>query len=130
MSSKRDVHQQIVDVVAAQVRVAVGRQHFEDPFMQAQDGNVERAAAQIVDRDDAFLALVETVGQRRRGRLIHQAQDFETRDASGVLGGLPLGIVEIRGNGDDGLRDGLAQRGLGVDSSACAECAPKLPAAS
>ena len=111
---ERDAQQQIVDIVAAQVRVAVGRQHFEDAVVQPQDRNVERAAAQIVNRDDAFFALVETVGQRRGGRLIHQAQDFEAGDAAGVLGGLALGVVEIRGHGDDGLRDRLAQRGFGV----------------
>ena len=111
---ERDAQQQIVDIVAAQVRVAVGREHFEDSVLQSQDRDVERAAAEIVDRDDAFFALVEPVGERRRGRLIDQAQHFEAGDASGVLGGLPLRIVEIRGHGDHGLRDRLAQRGFGI----------------
>ena len=94
---ERDAHQQVVDVVAAQVCVAVGGQNFEDAFMQAQNGNIERAAAQIVDRDHSVFALIESVGQRRGRRLIHQPQHFESRDAPGVLGGLPLRVVEVGG---------------------------------
>jgi len=58
---------------------------------------------------------VSIVGQRGSGRLIDQAQDLESGDASGILGGLALPVVEIRGNGDHGLRDRHAQRGLGIE---------------
>ena len=43
--------QQQIDVVAAEVRVAVGRQHLEDAVLDAEDRDVERAAAEVVDRD-------------------------------------------------------------------------------
>ncbi len=101
---ERDPQQAVVDVVAAQVRVAVGGQDFEDAVLQLQDGDVEGAAAQIVDGDDAFLALVETVGQRGRGRFVDQAQHFEPGDAAGVARGLPLRVVEVGRHGDDGFR--------------------------
>ncbi len=111
---ERDAQQQIVDVVAAQVRVAVGGQNFEDPVVQFENRDVERAAAEIVHRNDAVLALVEPVGQRRGGRFIHQAQNFETRDASGVLGGLALGVVEVSRHRDDGLVHRHAEILLGI----------------
>ena len=56
--------------------------------------------------------LVETVGERGRGRLVDDAQHFKAGDLAGVLGGLALGVVEIGGNGDDGLIDLLAEMGL------------------
>ncbi len=60
-----------------------------------------------------FLLLVEAVGERRGRRLVDDAQHLEAGDLAGVLGRLALGIVEVGGNGDDGLRDGLAELGLG-----------------
>ena len=49
---ERDPQQQIIDVVAAQMRVAVGREHFENPVVQFENRDVEGAAAQIVNGDD------------------------------------------------------------------------------
>ena len=54
----------LVEIVAAQERVAVRRLHFEHAFAEFEDGDVERAAAQVVDRDGLVLFLVEAVGQR------------------------------------------------------------------
>ena len=96
------------------MRVAVGGQHFEDAVVQLQDGDVERAAAEVVHGDDAVLALVQSVGERCRGRFVDQAQNFQTRDAAGVLGGLALRVVEIRRHRDHRLRDRLAEVRFGV----------------
>ena len=60
-----------------------------------------------------FLLLVEAVGERGRRRLVDDAQHLEAGDLAGVLGGLALGVVEVGGNGDDGLRDLLAELGFG-----------------
>ena len=114
MSSKRDRDQQVVDVVAAEVRVAVGGDDFEDAVVQLENRNVEGAAAEVVDRDDAVLLLVEAVGERCGGRLVDQAQDFESGDAAGVFRGLTLRVVEICGDGDDRLRDRLSEKAFGV----------------
>ena len=32
-------------------------------------------------------------------------KDLQTHDDPGILGGLALGVIEVRGDGDDGLRD-------------------------
>ena len=88
------------------MRVAVGREHLIDVAFggrnQLENRNVKRAAAKIVDSHAAALLFVQAVGQRRGRRFVHQAQDFETRQASRVARGLALRIVEIRGHGDHG----------------------------
>jgi hypothetical protein len=108
------IHDALVEVVAAQVRVAVGGLHLEHAVADFQHGDVERAAAEIVHGDLFFLLLVEAVGQRGRGRLVDDAQHFEACDAARVLGRLPLAVVEVRRHGDDRLGDRLAQERLGV----------------
>ena len=103
----------LVDVVAAQVGVAVGGLHFHHAVAHFEDGDVERAAAEVVDGDGFVLLLVEPVGQRRGGRLIDDAHDFQAGDLAGVFGGLALRVVEIGRDGDDGLGDLFAQIGFG-----------------
>ena len=103
----------VVDVVATEVRVAVGADDLHDVVADLEDRDVERAAAEVVDRDDLVVLLVEAVRERRRGRLVDDALDVEARDAAGVLGGLALRVVEVRGDGDDRLGDRLAEVVLG-----------------
>ena len=104
----------VIPVVAAQMGVAVGRQNFEHAVRNFQNGDVERAAAQVVDHDLAALVLIQPVGERRRRRLIDDTQDVQTRDLARVLGRLTLAVREVRGTGDDRLRDFRAQIRLRV----------------
>src|SRR6185503_7142636 len=67
----------------------------------------------VVNGDEVVLGLVEAVGQRGRRGLVDDALDVQAGDATSVLGGLPLRVVEVRGDGDDRLRDLLAQIILG-----------------
>ena len=101
-----------VEIFAAEEGVAVGRFDLEDAVAELEDGNVEGAAAQVVDRDGAVVALVEAIGQGRRRGLVDDAFHVEPGDASGVLGGLALGVVEVGRNRDHGLADGFAKIGL------------------
>src|SRR5712691_9299209 len=109
--------EQIVDVVAAEMRVAVRGEHLEDIAFgrgnELQDGNIESAAAEIVNGDFAALFFVQAVGQRRGSGFIDEAKNFEAGDFASVLGGLALGVVEVGGDGDDGAVDGFAEVGLG-----------------
>ncbi len=98
------VHDPHVEVFPAEEGIAVGRFHFKQAIVDLEDGDVEGAAAKVIDRDRLGLFLVKAVGERRGGRLVDDAQHFEARDLAGVLGRLALGVVEIGGHGDDGLR--------------------------
>ena len=78
-------------------------------------GHVEGATTEVEDEDGLLLVLlVEAVGERRGGGLVDDAQHLEAGDLARLLGGGALGVVEVGGDGDDGLVDGVAQVGLGV----------------
>src|SRR4030042_1152702 len=53
----------LVAVVAAGVRVPVGRLDLDDAFADLEDRDVERPAAEVVDGDRLVLLLVPAVGQ-------------------------------------------------------------------
>ena len=108
------LHDRLVEIVAAQVRIAVGGLDLEHAVADVEHGDIERAAAEVVDRDLLVLLLVETVGKRCRSRLVDDAEHLETRNRAGILRRLTLRVVEVRGHRDDGLRDLLAKIGLGV----------------
>ena len=100
----------LIEIVAAKVRVAVRRLHFKHAIAQFQDRNIERTAAQIVNRDALFLAfLVESVGERRGGRLIDDSLDLQTGNLARILGRLTLRIIEVSGNRYDRLGDRMAE---------------------
>ena len=99
----------LVPVVAAQVVVARGGENLEDAVAQLEHGHIERAAAQVEDQDLLILIhLVEAVSQSRGCGLVDDALDIEAGDLAGVLRGLALRVVEVRGDGDDGFGDGAA----------------------
>ena len=106
------VDQDDVEVLAAEEGVAVGRLDLEHAVADLEDRDVERAAAKVIDGDRLAVLAVEAVGQRRGGRLVDDAQDFEAGDLAGVLGRLALGVVEVGRDGDDRLGDLLAEVGL------------------
>ena len=114
-----EVDDALVEVFAAQERVAVGGQHFELHLAvdvgDLDDRDVERAAAQVIDGDlaVALAVLVEAERERRGGRFVDDALDVQARDAAGVLGGLALAVVEVGRHRDDGLGHFLAEVVLG-----------------
>ena len=123
------IDQDLIEIVAAQVGVAVGGLDLEDAVADVENGNVEGAAAQVEDGDLFVLLLVESIRQGRGGRLVDDAHallvllaglrifdlpfGFEAGDLGGIDGSLPLGVVEVGGHGDDGLAHGVAEVGLG-----------------
>src|SRR5260370_2138014 len=97
--------EKIVDVVAAEVRVTVGGKNLKNVAFgggdELEDGNVKGTASEIVDGDFAALLFVQAVGEIRGSWFVDEAENFEAGNFASVLGGLGLGIVEIRGTGEN-----------------------------
>ena len=103
------VHDLLVEVFPSEVRVPRRRLDLVDPVSELQDRDVEGPSAQVIDGDDLAPLPLEAVGERRGGRLVDDAEDLESCDPAGVPCRLSLGVVEVRGNGDDRLVDLLAE---------------------
>jgi hypothetical protein len=87
----------------------------EDTALDVKEGNIESSTTEIVDEDVPLLlglAGAETVGDSGGGRLVDDTEDVKTSDGTGVLGGLTLVVVEVGGDGNDGLLNLLAELGL------------------
>lgn len=108
------VDQHVVEVVAAQMRVAVGGLHLEYAVAQFEDRNIERTAAEVVDGDlHVVLLLVEAVGQCGGRRLVDDPAHLQTRDLARLLRGLTLRIGEVGRHRDHGFRNLLSEVILG-----------------
>ena len=108
------VEQALIKVIAAQVVVAGSGQYLLYAVAHFDDGNIEGAAAQVVDHDLLLAFLIDAVGKGSRSRLIDDTLDLQTGNLAGVLGGLALGIGEVGGNGNDCFGDLFAQVALGI----------------
>ena len=98
------VDNHVVEVVASEVRVAVGRFHFEYAVAQFQNRNIERAASEVVYGDLHILVrLIQAVGQRCGRRFVDDTAHFQTGDFARFLGSLALRVGEVGRNGDDGF---------------------------
>ncbi|MCY1423366.1 NAD-specific glutamate dehydrogenase [compost metagenome] len=90
----------MIEVVTTQGAVATGGHDFEDTAGQAQNGNIEGAATQVVNRYNTFGVLIQAVSHSCRGRLVEQAQYVKAGQLGRVLGRLALSVVEIGRHGD------------------------------
>ena len=87
-------HDALVEVVAAEAGIAAGGQHRKGAVFDLDDGDVEGAAAEVIDQDLLGRFVVKAVGHGGGGRLIDDAQDVQACDAARILGGLALAVVK------------------------------------
>ena len=106
------VHDPGVKVFTTEEGVAVGRLDLDHAIADFEHGHVEGTAAKVVDHDRAFALLLQPVGHGSSRRLVDDPLDLETGDLAGVLGRLPLCVVEVGGDRDHGLGHLLAEIGL------------------
>ena len=95
----------LVEILAPEMRIAVGRENLEDSFAHVEDRNIECPTAEVENCDARILLFPETISQRGRGRFIDDSQHLDAGDAARVLGCLPLGIIEVGRHGNHRLGD-------------------------
>jgi hypothetical protein len=95
------------------VGITVGGLDLEDTLLDLQNGDIESTTTQIVDSDNTVSLLLKTVGKSGSGGLVNNTENVQTGNLTSILGGLTLRVVEISGDSNDGVLDGLAEVGLG-----------------
>ena len=112
---RRDV---LVPVGAAEVVVAVDADDLDVARVHFDDGDVERAAAEVVDehRLGPRRVLAHAVEDGRRGRFRDHVADVQPGDLTSLARGLLLREAEVGGAGNDDVLDRffLARVVLGV----------------
>ena len=106
----------MVEVVTAEVGVAVGGFHLEHSVAEFKDGNIESTSSEVEYCDFLLLGgLVKSVCERCGCRLVDDTHHLQACDLSGVLCSLALRVVEVSRDCNDRFRHGLAEivfRGL------------------
>ena len=110
----RILHDPLIEIIAAQMGVAAGGQHREGAVLDLDDGDIEGAAAQVIDQNLLRCFVVQAIGHRCGRRFVDDAQHVQPRDAACILRGLALAVVEVGGHRDDGFCHRLAEVALGV----------------
>ena len=128
-----------VEVLTTQVGVSSSSLDGENTTLDVKKRDIESTTTKIVDEDVPLLVRLsgtETVGDSGGGGLVDDTENVEASNGTGVLGGLTLVVVEVGGDGDDGLLDLLAELGLSdllhllillVAAPPCEMCAQILP---
>src|SRR5260370_35105897 len=84
--SFQTLQQQFVKVIAAELIVAVAGKHFGDVALNADDRNVEGAAAEVVDHGGVVGSIAETRGEAGGSRAIEGPTPFQACHHSGLRG--------------------------------------------
>ena len=111
----KPVDDALVPVVATKAGVAVGRLHFKHTVADFENRNVERAATKVEHEDGLIGGLfVESVCKCCSCRLVDDAENLKASNLPGLFGCGALRVVEVSGDGDDGLGDGVTEVRLGI----------------
>ena len=89
--------------------------YFKHTVANFQNAHVEGSATKVEYQNGfVFAAFVEAVCQSCSGWFVDNTQHFKTSDLPCFFCCSALCIVEVRGNGNNSLRDGVTQVSLGV----------------
>ena len=107
------VDDSLIEVLSPEKRIAAGREHFEHAVAHFHDGDIKRAAAQVVHRDLLTVAFAEAVCECGGRRLVDDSLNRQPGNLARVLCSLALNVVEVRGHGDDRFGDFVAEKLFG-----------------
>ena len=99
------VNQHFVQIVTAEVGVAVGTEYFKNVVADIENRDIECAAAKVKDRDLFVFLLFQAISQCCRGGFVDDTFNLEPGDLACIFGGLTLRVVKVSRYGDDGLLD-------------------------
>jgi hypothetical protein len=104
----------LVEVIATEMRIAIGRLHFDGIFRHFKDRDIEGTTTEVIHRDFFVFLLVETVGEGGRGRFIDDAADIEAGDLPASLVALRWRIVKVSWDSDNRISDFLTEFFFGI----------------
>jgi hypothetical protein len=109
------VDETVIKVLTTQMGVTGGGLDFEDTLLDGKERDIEGSSAEIENEDIALARdlLVKTVGDCSGGGLVDDTEDIHASNGTGVLGRLTLRVVEVGGDGDDGIVNGGTEVGFG-----------------
>jgi len=109
------VHNSVIEIFTTQVGITGDTDDLEDTTLNLEERDIEGTSTHIVDEDLLNLVglLVQTVRDGGGGRFVDDTEGVQTGNVGGVLGGLSLRVVEVGGDRDDGVGDGLSEVGVG-----------------
>jgi hypothetical protein len=95
----------VIEIFTTEMGVTVGGLNLENTVLNGEEGDIEGTTSKIEDENGFLLfdLFVETVGNGGSGGLVDDSLDVESGNRSGILGSLSLGIVEVSGDGNDGV---------------------------
>ena len=108
---KAEIDKLVIEIFSTEMGVTVGSFYLEDTFLNGEEGDIESTTTEIEDKNFLLcLGLsIETVSNSSSGWLVDDSENFKSRDSSGILSGLSLGIVEISWDSDDSLFNWLSE---------------------
>jgi len=108
---KAVVDDSVIEIFTTQVSVTIGGLNFEDTVFNGKEWNIKSTTTKIENENVAltFSLLVKTVSDSSGGGFVDNTLDVETRDGTSILGGLSLWVIEISGDSDDGVLNGLSE---------------------
>ncbi len=92
------VHESVIEVLTSKMGVSTSSLHLEDTTLDGQEGHIECATTQVEDKHVllGLSGLVETISNSSGSGLVDDTEDVQTGNGTGILGCLPLAVIEVR----------------------------------